>query len=252
MRFSVLSSGSKANSTVIVGAQSALLVDCGLAAKTLEMRLAAVDVAPDSISGILVTHEHYDHVRGLERFSKRYKIPIFCNRSTRRAISGYTFETIDTGGAFSVGEFTVRSFSISHDAVDPVGYSITGVGETFSSITDLGLITPTIRDAIRRSHAVLLESNHDTELLAECGYPYALKQRIRSTHGHLNNAVASGVLDEEFHSELTCVVLGHLSENSNRPEVALGAVPERIKHQLQKRLLAASVAEPLPLMAVAA
>ncbi len=252
MRFSVLSSGSKANSTVVVGAQSTILVDCGLAAKTLEMRLAAVNVAPESISGILVTHEHYDHVRGLERFSKRYKIPIYCNRSTRRAISGYTFETIDTGGTFSVGEFTVRSFSISHDAVDPVGYSITGAGETFSSITDLGLITPAIRDAIRRSHAIVLESNHDTELLAECGYPYALKQRIRSAHGHLNNAVASAVLDEEFHSELTCVVLGHLSENSNRPEVALRAVSERVKLHLQNRLLAASVAEPLPMMAVAA
>ncbi len=252
MQFSVLSSGSKANASVVVGSQGKLLIDCGLSCKELEIRLNAVGTPPDSISGILVTHEHYDHVRGLERFSKRYKVPVYCNRPTRKALSAYEFEIIESGATFSVGEFTVSSFPITHDAAAPVGYSITCAGETFSSITDLGTVTPAVRDAVRRSHAIVLESNHDTELLNECAYPYVLKQRIRSSHGHLNNVVASALLEEEFHSELTCVVLGHLSENSNTPQVALASMPSQLRDVLGDRLMAASVKASLPMLEVAA
>lgn len=252
MQFCVLSSGSKANATVVIGDQQRLLIDCGLSCKEMEIRLNAVGISADSITGVLVTHEHYDHVRGLERFSKRYKLPIYCNRSTRRALSGYHFEVIDSGATFSVGEFTVRSIPISHDAVEPLAYSVTGAGETFSCITDLGVVTPAVRDALRRSHAVVLESNHDTELLAQCSYPWVLKQRIRSAHGHLNNAVTSALLEEEFHSELTCVVLGHISENSNTPDVARAAMPEHIRSRLGERFMTASVRAPLPILPVAA
>ena len=251
MQFSVLSSGSKANVTVVVGSRETLLVDCGLPCKELEIRLHSVGINPEKISGILVTHEHYDHVRGLTRFSKRYKIPVYCNRSTKRLLSAHQFEVIDSGATFSLGEFTVRSIPITHDAAEPLAFSITSAGETLSCITDLGTVTSAVRDALKRSHSVLLESNHDTELLAQCAYPYPLKRRISGSHGHLNNVVSAALLEEEFHSELTCVVLGHLSENSNTPAVALNAVSEKLRQILGDRLLTASVRAPLALMPVA-
>lgn len=162
--------------------------------------------------------------------SRRYRLPVFVNKPTSRHLKPlYGVEIFETGQDFSVGELKVSPFSIVHDAVDPVGFVIEGRGVRFAQATDLGKVTPVVEYALTRVNALVLESNHDKELLNNCSYPWELKQRIASSHGHLSNEAASTLLASVDHSDLRHVVLGHLSENSNTPDHALHAVEERFE-----------------------
>ncbi len=243
MRFSVLSSGSKANSTFVEAGGVRLLIDCGLTAKETEERLfKATGLTADALDGVLVTHEHSDHVRGLSVLTRRFKIPVYCNRKTRRRLEKvYAVEEFTNEETFWIGSVRIRSFSIAHDAVDPVGFTLEAEGLKFSQVTDLGRVTEGVRDAIRDSHALVIESNHDQEMLRTCSYPSELKQRIASSHGHLCNETTGALVKEVYHRELQHVVLGHISENSNTPALALSTFERYVPRESLKSLRAGSV-----------
>ena len=222
MRFSVLSSGSKANATLVESDNTRILIDCGLSASRCEERLRSLSIDPSTLRAILVTHEHADHVIGISVLSRRYKLPVYTNRLTARALSKVDrLELVESGTQFLIGDLNISSFSISHDAVDPVGYIIESNGLRFAQATDLGRITTLVKYSLAECHALVLESNHDPEMLNNCGYPWELKTRISSTHGHLNNHTAAEFIAEILHPKLKTVVLAHLSENSNTPELAM-------------------------------
>ncbi len=252
MRFSVLSSGSKANCTLVEANGYRLLIDCGLSGRQAEARLASHGVEPSSVSAILVTHEHSDHIHGVGTLSRRHGIPVYANAATAKHIGKVRgLELFSTGSDFSVGPFEVTPFSIAHDAVDPVGFVLRAQGFKFAVVTDLGRVTTLVREHVQGANAIILESNHDQEMLQGCGYSWELKQRISSTHGHLCNDSAGQLLEEIMHPELFHIVLGHLSENSNTPQLALQTTNRYIdqcrdRAQGLRTLLCGNVYESLP------
>lgn len=251
MQVSVLSSGSRANVTLIESQGRYLLIDCGLSAREVENRLALRCVEPSQIEGVLITHEHSDHIKGLSVFSRRWKVPVYVNERTSAELAPvHSTEHFEPGSIFPVGPFEVYAFSVSHDAVDPVAFVIKAEGLQFAQCTDLGRVTPGVVDALRRSHMVVLESNHDQELLRSCHYPWPLKQRIASTQGHLSNDAAGSLLSELVHSDLRHVVLGHLSENSNTPGHALETVRRYLQEAPDFSLSCAGVRAPTPWFSV--
>lgn len=224
MKFSVLSSGSKANSTYLEVGKTRLLIDCGLSARQAGLRLGALGVEVGSLDAILVTHEHSDHIAGVPVLSRRVRLPVVTAKETAQEIpDAHGYDYIEPGMTFTIGDATIHPFSISHDAVNPVGFSIEGEGFRFVQATDLGKVTPVVAHALQGAHALVLEANHDKELLWGCDYPWPLKQRIASSHGHLSNAAMADALAACVHDELAVVVLAHLSENSNTPDHAIAA-----------------------------
>ena len=252
MRFSVLSSGSKANCTFVEAAGVRFLVDCGLSGKQAEARLAEIGVDPKSLSAILVTHEHSDHINGVGTLSRRYNLPVYANSATMEHISKpRAKEVFETGRGFVFGKVEVVPFSIVHDAADPVGYAIYAEGFKLVLCTDLGRVTTLVCDHVRGANAILLESNHDQEMLQSCSYTWELKQRIASTHGHLSNDAAGQLIEDIMHPELFHVVLGHLSENSNTPNLALATTQRHLARCSERAtglqtLLCGNIYESLP------
>jgi phosphoribosyl 1,2-cyclic phosphodiesterase len=253
MKFSVLSSGSKANCTVLDCGSSIILIDCGLSCKQTEIRLAQIGISPDSISAIIVTHEHSDHIHGVPTFSKKYKIPVFANYKTGKQIpKTFHTENFINGQDFWISSTRIVPFSITHDAVDPVGFCIFENGYKFSIATDLGRATLLVSEHLKDSNAIVLESNHDQDLLRNCEYPWELKQRISSSYGHLSNDDAAMLLHDVYSHNLKHVVLGHLSESSNTPEVALKCHMNQFKvdnlRELQFSLQCGSIHAPTNLI----
>jgi len=222
MKFSVLSSGSKANSSFIEICGQRILIDCGLSGRQTEERLRMLGIDPSTLNAIVVSHEHSDHIHGVPTISRKYKIPVFANKGTaERLKTVYHHEEFKTGSSFWIGCTEIQTVSITHDANDPVGFVFRGDGVKFSHFTDLGRVTTAVREACMNSDGIVLESNHDLEMLQTCSYSWELKQRISSTHGHLSNDTAANLLREIMHPGLSVVVLAHLSENSNTPEKTL-------------------------------
>ena len=251
MRFSVLSSGSKANATFLESGSTRILIDCGLSAREAERRLRSLGVDPATLSGILITHEHSDHITGVPVFSRRFKLPVYVNEATSEFLGPVDrLEQICTGEQFEIGSLTIAPFRIVHDAVDPVGFVVRSEGLRFVQATDLGKVTPLVKDALSFAHAMVLESNHDEDMLRECNYPWVLKQRIASTHGHLSNSAAATALSDAMHGELMHVVLAHLSENSNTPDQALSTVRQGAATGSLLSLEAASIAGPTALIEI--
>lgn len=251
MRFSVLTSGSKANCTYLESGSTRILIDCGLSARQTEVRLRSLGIDPESLNAIIITHEHSDHINGVPVLSRRFKLPVYANAGTASFLRGvFALEKFVTGRRFSIGELTIAPFSIVHDAHEPVGFTIEGQGIKFSQATDLGKVTPLVRECLRGSNALVLESNHDHEMLQNCDYPWELKQRIASSHGHLSNDSSSALLAELVHSDLQHVVLGHLSENSNTPELALRAAQMQLSEHAVATLMCACIANETPLLAL--
>lgn len=222
MRFCVLSSGSRANATYVEAGETAIIIDNGLSAKKLEGRLHLAGLSTKKIKAVLVTHEHADHIAGVPTLSRKLKVPIFTNRLTRKGLrDGFAFETFKNGESFNIGEIEISPFSIIHDAADPVGFVCRAAGLSFGTVTDLGRVTDVVKNALAGVNSILLESNHDQEMLANCSYPWHTKQRISSSHGHLSNDASAAFLQELIHGDMNHVVLGHISENSNTHELAL-------------------------------
>lgn len=222
MKFSVLASGSRANCAYVEAGGERFLIDCGLSARRVSDSLDQFGISSESIGHILITHEHQDHVRGLRVFGRRFGTPIYGTAGTLGELDypGPMISVV-SGKEFRIGAVQVEACSIAHDAVDPVGYIIRADGVTFVYLTDLGRVTPLVQAAVQRAHALVLESNHDEDLLWSCNYPWELKRRISSAFGHLSNEHCAQLLADYGHEELSHIVLAHLSENSNNPAKAL-------------------------------
>lgn len=231
MRFAVLGSGSSGNAIVVRAGNTLVLVDAGFSGRDLERRLGLLSVAPAEIQGIVVTHDHGDHTRGMGVFARRHGTPLHLTDRTREACShlfrgGEEVRTYRPGRPFTVGDVRVEPFITVHDAADPVGVALVDecTGLRLGVATDLGRPTAQIRHALSRCDLLILEANHDEVLLAESSYPWSVKRRIASSHGHLSNQDAARFAVELLHPRLAGVVLAHLSDLCNRPELAMEVV----------------------------
>lgn len=227
IRMVVLGSGSRGNAAVVECGGVRLLVDAGLSAKQLMMRLSGVGVDAGSLDGILLSHEHGDHVRGLKVLLKQWNLPVYCTAMTGRVVreSGICdgqWKYFEAGQAFVVGGAAVQSFALQHDAVDPVGFVISDGAKRLGAVTDAGDVTRNLTESLRGVDGLFIEANYDDDLLAsDTKRPWSIKQRISSRHGHLSNAQCARLLREIAHERLTRVVVGHLSSDCNTPEVAM-------------------------------
>lgn len=235
MRICLLASGSKGNALLIESGQTRLLVDAGISARELRKRLELVGVAAESLSALLITHEHTDHVRGLGPLVRQLDLPVYLQTDLARQLpdvgkSGCVREFV-AGEDFTVRDLVVRPFAITHDSLAPVGFTISGKHGKVGIATDLGVATRLVSDCLQGCRALVLETNHDEEMLRDGPYPWPLKQRVRSTHGHLSNRAGSALLQELLWDGLETLFLGHLSETNNRPELALTAVNRVLDQQ---------------------
>jgi phosphoribosyl 1,2-cyclic phosphodiesterase len=227
IRFAVLGSGSGGNSAVVECGGVRLLIDAGLSAKQLTLRLAHLGIPPASLDGILLTHEHGDHVRGLKVFLKQNPLPVFATSQTSHivreaGIEGGRWKTFETGQSFTLGGSLIRSFSIQHDAVDPVGFVIGTPSKRLGFVSDAGHVTHSMTECLRGLHGLFVEANYDEGLLeADTRRPWSIKQRISSRHGHLSNEQVAGLIRDIAHADLGRVVLGHLSSDCNKPDIIL-------------------------------
>jgi len=233
MRCTMLASGSKGNCTVIEGESGAILIDAGLSTKELLSRLSRTGCQPETIDAVLVTHEHGDHIRGLDVLARRLGIPVYategtladflnCRRTSAKPIETHTCRHTEP---FSIGSFDVESFATSHDAADPCGFVIRENGARFGYCTDTGILTPHMLSLLHRCDGVVLESNHCPEMLANGPYPESLKRRIRSSRGHLSNVAASEAL-RSLGADVPQIILAHLSEINNTPARARAGARE--------------------------
>lgn len=240
LEFSVLASSSKANCVYIGSPKCRVLVDCGLSARETARRLVSVGVNPDTISAVFVTHEHSDHIAGIPIFCDRHDVLVFANEDTIaewgivKKKPELNIEMFYTGQSFNFEDLLIEPFSIMHDAADPVGLRISCGDEHIAVVTDIGQVTNLVRESIRNVDALILESNHDLELLKEAPYPWDLKQRIAGSRGHLSNCSASALVDELDASDPTgrlgFLIAAHISEKANCPELvfeSLSSVPFR-------------------------
>lgn len=234
MRLTILGSGSSGNCAYLETEETRLLVDAGFSARQIRQRLASIGRAPECLHGILITHEHSDHVQGLLGLADKLGLPIYCNRPTRDAIAFATGGRFDwrlfaTGNSFEIGDLSVDTFSIPHDAQEPVGFLIRTTAANFGFVTDLGHVTRLVLERVRAAHVLLLESNHDVRMLQECPRrPWSLKQRILGRHGHLSNEAAADAVAELMSADLRQLYLGHLSRQCNTPELARCVVSARL------------------------
>lgn len=225
MRVCLLASGSKGNSIFVEAGFGKVLIDAGLSARELLLRLAAIGVEGGELDAILISHEHTDHVRGAGALARKFKLPLLVSDPTCRAGNASLGKTeiieFESGSPFSFKEMRIDPFPTTHDAHDPVGFLIECDEGIIGIATDLGIATRLVQEKLKGCTALVLESNHDEEMLSNGPYPWPLKQRIRSRHGHLSNSESAALLDEVIHPGLQAVFLAHLSEVNNDPGIAL-------------------------------
>jgi phosphoribosyl 1,2-cyclic phosphodiesterase len=234
-KLTILGSGSAGNASYVETDETRLLVDAGFSGRQTRQRLAALGRVPENLTAILITHEHSDHISGLAAIAEKARIPVYCNRATMDEIKHITGAMLDfrlfvTGGGFDVGDIGVETFSIPHDAQDPVGFIIRTNSGNIGFATDLGHVTKLVLDRIRTANALVLESNHDVKMLQDCPHrPWSLKQRILSRHGHLSNEAAADCIQEIMSADLHHLYLGHLSRDCNKPELAQSVMAKRLE-----------------------
>ena len=310
VRFTVLASGSKGNSTLVTGGKTRILVDAGLSCRELFRRMKLADEDPATLDAILVTHEHQDHVNGLAVTARKLGIPVYFTEGTHRAWMRWltprrqmtyaqwleqcrkqaearqaeadanegdpddaemvtiqaqeqepepaepdkdptwlpSVEYFQAGQPFQVGDIAVSPFTIPHDATDPVGFVFQAEGVRMAVATDLGYMPPNVKAQLKKLDLLLLESNHDLEMLKDGPYPWSVKQRVLSRVGHLSNAAAATFLEEDYDGQATYVILGHLSESNNLPELARVTAERALCGRaslLANRLLLAEQHQPL-------
>ncbi len=226
VKFCVLASGSSGNAALVFTGTTRILVDAGLSMRELRKRLAAIGESLECIDAILITHEHTDHVSGLPVLArnKDVRAVIHMTRLTGPAIDWgerlpERLECFQAGAGFRIGDIEVQSFSIPHDAIDPVGFVFEAEGVRIGIATDLGYIPASIKFHLRRADLLLLEANHDLDMLKVGPYPWSVKQRVMSRVGHLSNLVMSEYLLEDLDTCTSKLILGHLSEHNNHPEI---------------------------------
>lgn len=227
MKVAVLGSGSRGNSTLVESGATRILVDAGFSGRDLGRRLAALDRDPGDLDAIVITHDHGDHTRGMGVYARRHGTPLYLTEETRRATSRLlrgeeVVVAYRAAHPFRIGSLEVQPFVTAHDAADPVGVAVecTETGCRLGVATDLGRPTAGIRHALSGCHMLVLEANHDEGLLHQAPYPWTVKARIASSHGHLSNEAAATFATELLHDELHAVILAHLSRESNEPGLA--------------------------------
>lgn len=225
----MLGSGSEGNALVAEAGQTRVLLDCGFSLSETVMRLARLGLQPAQLSGIVVTHEHGDHISGVARLARQHAIPVWLTHGTLRMhhrtlgeLSGLT--EIPSHEPFAIGEIEVQPFVVPHDAAEPVQYVFGDGAVRLGVLTDAGCSTPHIESMLSASHALVLECNHDEEMLANGDYPYTLKQRVGGRLGHLSNAAAAALLARLDNSRLQHIVAAHISSKNNLPELAVHAL----------------------------
>ena len=230
----ILASSSGGNCALLTTAKRKFLVDAGLSARQIALRLESVGVQLAELDGIFITHEHIDHVAGLPTLLKKSGVPVYCNSQTANALRSNMpdykrWQLFQTGAEFSVDDLTVETFHIPHDAVDPVGYAFHCGDDCIGFLTDLGYVTALAIERVRDAHTLVLESNHCEKMLQDCPKrPWSLKQRILSRHGHLSNTAAANVIPHLLERNLRQLILGHLSRDCNSPEMALAIMRDKL------------------------
>jgi phosphoribosyl 1,2-cyclic phosphodiesterase len=229
---SMLASGSKGNCAFVASSRTKILVDAGISCRETFKRLKSLGEDPQTLSAILITHEHSDHIYGLAMLAKKLRIPIFMTGATHaawaRALRNENgelprldkLERFESGHRFQIGDIEVKPFTIPHDAADPVGFTFRVEGAKVSVATDLGYLPANVRDHLRGSDVLIMESNHDLEMLRGGPYPWNVKQRVASNVGHLSNAKLADFFTGDYDNNAAFVVLAHLSEQNNHPEIA--------------------------------
>ncbi len=235
MKFSVLASGSGGNSCYIETPKCRILIDAGLSCRELVNRLSLLKVNPSTIDAVIITHEHHDHIKGAGPFVRKFKVPLVINRGTLQSAKGNIGHIpvpilFNTGDTITWGDLDLHFFTKCHDAADPVGILVCHNGIRLGIATDLGRSTWVVEDRLRGCRGLILEFNHDEEMLEHGPYPMDLKRRIRGPEGHLSNSQAGSLLSSILDDDLKCLVLAHLSEINNNSEKALAVA----KHILDK------------------
>ena len=232
MKFCSLYSGSSGNSIFIASDNAKVLIDAGLAGKKIDEALKHIGEESSSIDGIFITHEHIDHIKGVGVLSRKYDIPIYANDNTWAVmeknigkIKEHNIRIMDRRSSITINDLEIRSFNIPHDAIAPVGYTVSYAGKSASVVTDFGVFTEEIRDNIIDSDIILLESNHDVNMLRMGPYPYKLKLRVLGENGHLSNEdCGSAIVSLLKNDKKKQIVLGHLSGTNNHPDLAYQTV----------------------------
>ena len=227
MEFYTLASSSGGNAALVRHGGTAVLLDAGISARRITQALAALGLTPGELEGLLITHEHSDHVSGVATLCKKYGVPVYASRGTAYFLSERAagcLRIFEAGDAFSLGNFQVRSFRTSHDAADSVDYRLDCAGGSFGALTDTGVITAEAAALLPGVDILLLESNHDVEMLSSGPYPYPLKQRILGERGHLSNEAAAEFALRCAREGTGDILLAHLSAENNTPELAEYAV----------------------------
>jgi phosphoribosyl 1,2-cyclic phosphodiesterase len=235
LRFTILGSGSSGNCAYLETDDVRILVDAGFSAKQIERRLNSIGRSVADVQAVFLTHEHGDHVCGLPVLAKRHAIPVYCNRLTAEYLQpqlpGYSkWRLFESGATLQLGDLAINSFSVPHDAYDPVGFMFYHALGNIGFLTDLGYATKLVIERVRAARALVLEANHDLHLLQEdVRRPWAVKQRILSRHGHLSNDAAAAVATEIVTGGMEDLYLGHLSADCNSPAHARAAVSAQLE-----------------------
>jgi len=257
---SVLASGSRGNCAIVRSSKTSVLVDAGISCRETFKRMKACGDAPHSLCAIVLTHEHSDHVYGLAMLARKLNIPIFMTQATHHAWQRamrdengerpqlHKLEVFCAGHTFHIGDIEIKPFTIPHDAADPVGFTFRSEGIQVAFATDLGYIPASVRDHLRGCDVLVVESNHDVEMLRVGPYPWSVKQRVMSRVGHLSNDALAEFFASDYDGGATYVVLAHLSEQNNHPEIARGAAEKALgsrRNLLHNRVLLAAQSAPL-------
>lgn len=230
MKFCPLFSGSSGNSIFLGEKNTNILIDVGMPGKAIDKELAEIGIEPKTIDAIFITHEHSDHIKGAGIFSRKYNVPIYAPQLTWKAMDGKLGKIKEENIKVlenkytEIKDLTIESFPIPHDAVCPMGYKVHGKSKKGCIATDLGYFSQEVKEALKDSDIILLESNHDIEMVKFGPYPYPLKQRILSTRGHLSNEDCGRAIVDIFTDEFKTIYLGHLSKTNNYPDLAYQTV----------------------------
>jgi phosphoribosyl 1,2-cyclic phosphodiesterase len=224
---SVLGSGSRGNATFVKTGSVRLLIDAGLSRKEIAKRLESIGEDPDGIDAVLITHEHNDHAVGLKTIVKDLPVQVFMTWGTIHALHAEEYELngasivpVPAGVPFTVSDTEILPFSVPHDAAEPVAFSVTSHGVKITQLTDVGYLPDHVADRLRATHMLILESNHDLEMLRVGPYPWNLKQRLMGRYGHLSNTAVARFIREQYDGTADHIVLAHLSSKNNHPEIA--------------------------------
>ena len=273
VKFTILGSGSAGNCAYVETAEARILVDAGFSPLQIRKRLATLGKTPENLSAILITHEHSDHIAGILGLADKFHVPVFCNRGTqdgtiwalkakwdskkKPAFAGtdgtaqlkakIDWRLFETGASFEIGDVGVETFSITHDAQEPVGFILRTADGTIGFATDLGHVTKLVLDRIRAANVLVLESNHDVKMLQDCPRrSWALKQRILGRHGHISNVTSAETVAQIMSAGLKQLYLAHLSRECNTPALAEHVMAEQLHHIGAKHVQLQIAAQDVP------